>query len=71
MLREQVAELLARNNMDAHSALAWCLGYIDNLERSRNACLETMGRKGDFTLRDDLSRAIGETQKGNRNLTHK
>lgn len=71
MVDEQIAELLARHNGNAQNALAWCLGYIDNIERARNTCLEAMGRRGDFTLSDDLIRSVLEKRRCNQNISAK
>lgn len=71
MVDEQIAELLARNHGNAQSALAWCLGYIENIETARNTCLEAMGRRGYFTLREDLHRSVLEKQRVNRNMSIK
>lgn len=53
-MEEVINVLLERHNEGERQCLAWCLGYIDRLERDQNSIRKTLGYSEDLRLLDDL-----------------
>ena len=51
---EVINVLLDRHNEDKNQCLAWCLGYIDRLERDQNTMRKALGYSEEQRLLDDL-----------------